>query len=246
VSTPLDATDVPTLVVVAHVDDDGVGFAGGLRDRRQHAAIAYLTDSAPRDPQFFTTPAPSRAAYAAARRAEACHAGELLGIPEQSLFFLDAPDMESYRELARLERELQGLADALRPHVLWSLAYDGGHPDHDVAAFLATRLAARLGVPHCEFALYRYRRQFQLFRFAGGEAGAERRLGADQQSFKRRLLDVYASQAPLLARIPCDRERYRLAHRHDFLRPPATPTLYESWGWPVTAEMLVDAFRALA
>ena len=241
---PLRATEVPTLVIVAHVDDDGAGFGSGLLERPQ-ASVAYLTDSAPRDPRFFVTPAPSRAAYAATRRAEARDAALLLGIAEQSLFFLDAPDMEAYRELARLERELQALADALRPQILWSPAYDGGHPDHDVAAFLTARLAARLGVPHCEFALYCLRERFEPFRFARGPDGFVRRLDADGQAFKRRLLDVYGSQAPILARAPCDRERYRLAHQHDFRSRPVPRTWYESLGWPVTAEMLVDAFTAL-
>lgn len=237
------AIDRRAMVVVAHVDDDGVGFAQGLRERGE-ASVVYLTDSAPRDPHYFVTPAASREAYAAARRGEAHAVATLLGRTESSLFFLDAPDMEAFRNIARLEIELQELAERLRPQVLWSLSYDGGHPDHDVAAFLTTRLAARLEVPHCEFALYSFHRGFQPFRFGTGAPGHVRRLDGDEQTFKRALLDTYSSQTPLLSRVLCDRERYRVAPPHDFTRRPVPRTLYETWNWPMTAEMLLEAFAA--
>jgi LmbE family N-acetylglucosaminyl deacetylase len=221
-----------------------VGFGIGLRERPD-AAIVYLTDSAPRDPHFFTTPAPSREVYGAARRAEAEQAAKLMGVPLPSLRFLDAPDMESYQDLARLERELRSLAERLDPQVLWSPAYDGGHPDHDVAAFLTARLAAYVGVPHCEFALYSFHERFELFRFAAGDAGFERRLDDGQQVFKRQLMDVYVSQEPMLRRVASNRERYRQAPRYDFSRRPAARTVYEAWGWPLTADALIEAFTSL-
>lgn len=244
-SGPAADANLRALVIAAHADDDAVGFGIGLRDRRA-AAIAYLTDSAPRDPRFFTTPSPSRQLYAAARRAETLRAAAMLGVAQQSLFFFDAVDMEAFRELARLDRELSTLATGLAPQIIWSPAYDGGHPDHDVAAFLATRLAARLAIPHCEFALYPAGRRLMPLRFSGADQGSVRQLTAEEQDFKRALLAVYASQHPLLARVDCTRERYRVALRYDFRRRPvAGPTLYETWGWPVTADMLLAAFGAL-
>jgi len=124
VSGPAADANLRALVIAAHADDDAVGFGIGLRDRRA-AAIAYLTDSAPRDPRFFTTPSPSRQLYAAARRAETLRAAAMLGVAPQSLFFFDAVDMEAFRELARLDRELSTLATGLAPQIIWSPAYDG-------------------------------------------------------------------------------------------------------------------------
>jgi LmbE family N-acetylglucosaminyl deacetylase len=237
---------LPALVVAAHSDDEAVGFGIGLRER-QPSAVAYLTDSAPRDPRFFTTPCASRAAYAAARRAEAFRAAAMLGVPAQSLFFLEAVDMEAYRDLERLDRALAALGDALAPQVIWSPAYDGGHPDHDVAAFLAARLARRLAVPHWEFALYPGGRRIQSMRFRGADPAVVRQLNAEEQEFKRTLLAVYDSQAPLLSQFDCTVERYRAARTYDFRqRPSKGRCLYEAWGWPVTADMLVDAFATMA
>ena len=166
-------------------------------------------------------------------------------MPADALVFLDATDMEAYRELERLDRALTALGPKVTPQVIWSPAYDGGHPDHDVAAFLAARLARRLAVPHWEFALYPGGRRLEPLRFAGNDAGVIRRLSAEQQEFKRTLLAVYASQAPLLAQFDCTLERYRAAPAYDFGRPPTARCLYEAWGWPVSADALVEAFRTM-
>lgn len=244
-SGPAADASLRALVIAAHADDDAVGFGIGLRERGA-AAIVYLTDSAPRDPRFFTTPSPSRQLYAAARRAETLQAAAMLGVAQRSLFFLDAVDMEAYCELARLDSELSTLATIVSPRIIWSPAYDGGHPDHDVAAFLAARLAGRLAIPHCEFALYPAGRRLTPLRFSGPDQGSARHLTAGEQDFKRALLAVYASQRSLLSRVDCTCERYRVAHRYDFRRRPvAGATLYESWGWPVTADMLLAAFGAV-
>ncbi|MGD9765053.1 MAG: PIG-L family deacetylase [Candidatus Binatia bacterium] len=233
------------LIVVAHPDDEVVGFAAGLQEWPT-AHLAFLTDGAPRDPAYFSTPSASREAYAARRRAEALAAAARLGVGSAAVHFFAAVDMESYRDLPRLERELTALAADQRPGVIWSPAYDGGHPDHDVAAYLAARLARRCAAAHFQFALYCDRDGLEPFTFAAGEAGVERRLSPSQEVFKRGLIAVYASQAAVLGQFACDRERYREAWPHDFgVRPGPAPTLYERWGWPVRAEALIDAFAAL-
>lgn len=239
--------DSRPLVIAAHVDDDGVGFGMGIRDRAQTTIVVYLTDSAPREARYFNAPAASRAEYAAMRRREAERVAMKLGLGRGALHFLDAVDMESYRELPRLERELIDIVARGDFDAVWSSAYDGGHPDHDVAAFLASRLATRFELPHFEFALYRYRQGIDPFRFAAGDDGVERRLHGTDAAFKRELVALYESQASMLSRFDLRCERYRRAPAYDFgRRPVAGPTLYESWNWPITAEMLIDAFARFA
>ncbi len=239
-------TDTRPLVIAAHVDDDGVGFAMGIRDRAATTSVVYLTDSAPRDRKYFNAPARSREDYAAQRRREADQAAIKLGLGRDALHFFQATDMESFRELPRLERELAVIGTRGTFDAIWSPAYDGGHPDHDVAAFLASRLAARLALPRFEFALYRYHKGIDLFRFATGDEGIERHLTDAEAAFKRELVAIYESQRSMLGEFDLRYERYRHAPTYDFGRRPVDgPTLYESWKWPVTADMLVAAFTAL-
>lgn len=235
------------LIVVAHVDDDGLGFGIGIRERAPATTIVYLTDGAPRDPAYWTTPWPTRAAYAAQRRAEAGQAARRLGVAPDALHFLDAVDMEAYRELPRLDRALRALVSRNAYDAIWSPAYDGGHPDHDAAAFLAARAARHVGVRHYEFALYRHAGKRPVaFRFATGPAGSVRHLDDEELAFKRELLAVYTSQLPIVRTLDLRCERYRPAPAHAFGRRPVPgPTLYEAWGWPMTAEILSEAFTAL-
>jgi LmbE family N-acetylglucosaminyl deacetylase len=244
--TALVRTDQRPLLVVAHVDDDGIGFGIGLRERAATTRIVYLTDSAPGDRAYFTTRADSPAAYAAQRWREAEAAAQRVGVPRTALHCLGARDMEAFRELPRLERELLAIAERGTHDAIWSPAYDGGHPDHDVAAFLAARLARRLAIDHFEFALYRYHHGFDAFRFATDDQGSTRVLTADERAFKRELVALYVSQEPVVRQFDLLVERYRRAPAYDFTRRPvAGRTLYESWGWPVTADMVVAAFAAM-
>ncbi|HYD48136.1 MAG TPA: PIG-L family deacetylase [Terriglobales bacterium] len=233
------------LIIAAHIDDDGVGM--GIRVRQlKDVRIVYLTDSAPRDPRFFNSECSSRQEYAARRRLEAERAAAWMGIAREQLHFLEAVDMEAFRELARLESELQRIAAAWPPATIWSPAYDGGHPDHDVAAFLAARLAARTGARHWQFALYRFRKRLEPGQFAAGDPGLVRYLNSEERELKRQLFQLYRSQAQLLTHFDHGYERHRPALAHDFrTRPTKQPTLYEAWRWPVTAEMLLAAFAAI-
>lgn len=232
------------LFIVAHVDDDGIGFGAGIQ-ALPGVRIVYLTDSAPRDPRYFAQPCASREAYAALRHEEALRAAALLGVAQDRLHFLDAVDMESFRELERLEAALDRVCLDESPDVIWSPAYDGGHPDHDVAAFLATRIATRLRRPHFEFALYGSGNSIRPGEFTSGAPGFARRLSRVERERKAGVLAAYVSQSRILRRLAVDRERFRPAHRTDFHRRPSDrKTLYESWGWPVDADMLVEAFVA--
>src|SRR5205814_7417288 len=60
------------------------------------------------------------------------------------------------------------------------------------------------------------------------------RLSSAEQSFKRRMLDCFASQGQVLSGFPLDVERFRPAPTYDFTRPPHAGALhYERHHWGV-------------
>jgi LmbE family N-acetylglucosaminyl deacetylase len=137
------------------------------------------------------------------------------------------------------------MADA---DVVVTHAYEGGHPDHDAAAFAVQAAAQRTGVPVLEMAGYHGATgSLSVGRFLPppGEAAPETvlRLTPEQQALKRRMLGCFVSQAQVLAAFPTGEERLRPAPRYDFTTPPHSGRLlYETMPWGITGA----GFRALA
>jgi N-acetylglucosamine malate deacetylase 2 len=245
------------VVVAAHPDDETLA-AGALMARSRPAAVLLLTDGAPRDLAW--APAArraglDRAAYARARREELAAALDLAGVPAERTYFLDAVDQEAAAELPRLARDLADRLAALAPDLVLTHPYEGGHPDHDAAAFLvraAAALLARRGAPApelAEMACY----HAENGRIATGHFLPDAHpaagpvvlaLRAAEREQKRRMIACFATQEEVVRPfLPAARERFRPAPACRFDRPPhAGPLLSEIWGFPVDGAR----FRGLA
>lgn len=246
--TDLTGGERRTLVIAPHPDDEALGL-GAYLQRHRAGALVFLTDGVPREPRFYSSDQPyvSPEAYRAERQAEAKKvAARFYRIAPGQLHFLNAPDMECIERLCALEAALMRIAEDLRPCAIWSPAYEGGHPDHDVAAFLAARLARRLRVDHWEYALYHYYHGFQQLIFLGDGPVITRALTLEEMAYKKRLLATYASQTHTLRQFRTNVERYRRAPGYDYSRRPVTgPTMYEVWQFPITPELLIEKFSQL-
>jgi len=136
------------LVVAAHPDDETIGcgaLLAGLDDGIRKYVV-HVTDGAPRDQQLFPEGVrTSREAYASMRREEALSALSMARIDARRLYSLGAVDQEASFELPRLHDALTELLRELRPDVVIAHAYEGGHPDHDAASFLAHKACATFG-----------------------------------------------------------------------------------------------------
>jgi LmbE family N-acetylglucosaminyl deacetylase len=155
------------LVLVAHADDESLAY-GGLLQKMREAVVVIATDGAPRD-EYFWGRFGSREKYAAVRREEARRAALLAGVRELVLLAEADGRLEGHRfedqrlflNLAAAYGRLEALAARVRPEAIATLAYEGGHPDHDSCSLLGARLGERLAVPVWEAPLYS---RFQGFR----------------------------------------------------------------------------------
>jgi LmbE family N-acetylglucosaminyl deacetylase len=227
------------MIVAAHPDDEVIGAAFILR-RARDLHVLHVTDGAPRDDALWSPRAPSsRSAYATLRSKESRAALALAGVPEDRIVCLGVADQQAAFSLVELTDRIRMAMEALEPDVVVVHAYEGGHPDHDAAAF-AVHHAARWLAPRrpalLEMTSY-HRRDGALRR---GEflpdpcPVAERSVVADG---KRALIACFESQAEVLAGFDVERERYRRAPTYDFRVPPHEPPLhYETLGWPMTAQ----------
>ncbi|MBW8876080.1 MAG: PIG-L family deacetylase [Acidobacteria bacterium] len=241
----------PVLVVVAHQDDETIG-AGALLARLPDCRLLHLTDGATREARFVEGFVGTREEYAAARRSELASAMAVAGVGPERLFRVEGVvDQEACLALPRLAREVARLCRELRPGIVLTLAYEGGHPDHDAAAFVvhaAVELLRRQGedAPEIvEMPLYHARPGTtrgddlvkQQFLPSPGEA-VRRELAPEERDLKLRMCDCFTTQRHIVAWfLPPIHESFRRAPAYDFTRPPHAGKLqYELWSFPVTGE----------
>ena len=129
------------LVLVAHADDECVGY-GALLQKMREAVVVIATDGAPRD-ELFWGPYGSREKYAEVRRQEARRAAQVAGFRELVLLSEADGRLEDQRlflNLAAAYGLVAKVAERVRPEAIATLAYEGGHPDHDSCSVLGARL----------------------------------------------------------------------------------------------------------
>jgi LmbE family N-acetylglucosaminyl deacetylase len=236
-----------TLVLAAHPDDEAVG-CGALLQRMSDPVVIFATDGAPRSDYFWGRYG-SREEYARLRAAEAQHALEAIGVAHFHFLCEDEPvaDQELYTQLDRAYASLAETVESEMPDAILTLAYEGGHPDHDACCFLANLAARQFGLPVWEMPLYHRvggQIERQEFVLPAREFAIE---GSVQElEHKQRMIDAYASQAETLREFSPPLERFRPMLAYDFSRPPIAAELnYEAWQWPMSGDDLCRAFGQL-
>jgi N-acetylglucosamine malate deacetylase 2 len=232
--------------------------------------LLHITDGAPRDMRdALAAGFESRRAYAEARREELHRALACAGIPARRAQSLEVADQEASYHLAGITLEVTRWLERLRPRTVLAPAYEGGHPDHDAAAFAAQQacaslLRAELAVPErFEFPLYHERggamETGSFLPLVGPQEQGEEasrplrfQLGLEARERKQRMIGCFVSQRKVLAAFPLTAECLRRAPDYDFTRAPHEGTLYYerfSWGMPSGSrwrELAAEALSTLA
>lgn len=233
-----------TVIVAAHPDDETIG-AGGILPYVRPKAVVHVTDGAPHDRRWWGDPSlPSREAYAEVRAAELACALAVAGVGSERMHTLGRADQRASADLAALARDLATLLGRLRPGVVITHPYEGGHPDHDATAFAVHAARALMaGAPPVIVELTSYHAlgdglEAGSFFPADGCEPVRVALTAGDRDRKRRMLGCFGTQQATLAQFPvAGAERFRAAPGYDFTRPPHAGTLhYERFGWGCTGE----------
>lgn len=238
-----------TLVLVAHPDDEII-VCGGLMQKMNKAVVVFATDGAPRDENFWKIYG-SRNAYAEVRKEEARRA--LATVGAEPVFLADRVqegviDQELFRNLPAALDEVARITEDVRANSILTLAYEGGHPDHDAACFIGAIVGRRQGIPVWESPLYH--------RTADGGHGVqtfpslttyevELRVEGDALEKKKKMFAAYRSQNLVLDHFHPERETFRPIYSYDFTQPPLPWKLnYEIWEWNMTGRDVSAAFTA--
>ncbi|HJU09974.1 MAG TPA: PIG-L family deacetylase, partial [Candidatus Binataceae bacterium] len=205
-------------VLAAHPDDEIIG-AGVQLSKLERVTVIYITDGAPRNLNDAKTAGfESAEEYASARRSEAVAALALCDVVPPQILCLNVADQEASHNLRLISRSIAPLLDG--NDIVLTHPYEGGHPDHDAAAFCARasvsllqRARRRLPKAIIEFTSYHARGDgVELGRFRpNGRVVRTRHLTLEEQASKREMFARHATQRRILDSFPVFAESFRLA-----------------------------------
>ncbi|MGC8927348.1 MAG: PIG-L deacetylase family protein [Myxococcota bacterium] len=207
------------LFLIAHQDDE-LNYAGLIQRLGSSTKIVWLTNG---DGLYFEMGV-SPEEYAEIRKNEAINAARAVGIERENLTFLGFSEVEIYKRLSELNKKsesvkvhrdyFEGIKKAVKkaileivPDVIFTDAWQGGHPEHDLTHFF-TLLAIRdlkreqniqidfIHLPEYEYTILLAMRFHPLYK------GRRYRiyLTPHELEGKRRLIEAYPSQKRLFSK----------------------------------------------
>ena len=229
-------------VVVAHPDDETIGCGAALT-RMSGVRIVVLTDGAPRDlKEARKLGFPTAAEYARVRLEEFRAALDIAGIPHSCATSFAVPDQAAVDHLAEIAFRLADLFTDWGIEIALTHSFEGGHPDHDAAAFAvhaggALSAGAAHAVAIVEMPYYRASETGEIKQsFADPNGEVAVRLTREEVQLKCAILSCYASQREVLAGFSAEIERFRRAPLYDFSElPNGGRLLYEAHDWNMSA-----------
>ena len=239
-----DIFSLPSVIFAAHPDDEVIGLGGLLPRMKNNVTVVHVTDGAPGNLHDARAAGfDCGEAYANARRIEVLAALRLAGISEKAQIWLSFGDQQTAFSLAELTLRVADVLRTLRPAVVLTHPYEGGHPDHDSTVF-AVQSALQLlfsvgsnGPNLWEFTSYHAgpsEMETSEFIPQSGRTVFTFHLTERERALKRRMFDCFPTQKGILSQFPIAVERIREAPAYRFSDAPQSTRLwYEQFDWGV-------------
>ncbi len=206
--------------------------------------VVFATDGAPRA-EFFWKQHGSRENYSNMRSKEAEQALNAVDVHHHHRLCEENPiaDQELFLNLECAYTALSDLVEMEIPDAILTLAYEGGHPDHDCCAFLASVVGVRYELPVWEVPLYHRAGNGIVRQKFVNNAGLPIFASGEELARKRAMFRAYQTQAHVIAEFKPEFESVRPMQIYDFTCAPHAGVLnYEAWKWPMTGSDLCRAF----
>jgi N-acetylglucosamine malate deacetylase 2 len=232
-----------TAIIAAHPDDETI-FCGGRLPTFGNLTLVHITNGAPENLDDARHAGfQSREAYMRARWYELDRALRVLRVQPRRLQF----DVSDQKAAFRLDVLTECLTEVLRDvRIVITHAYEGGHPDHDAAAFAVQAacnvLRGKANAPlRLEMTGYHERSGGRVSGVFWPDPTCQEvvvQVEGGKLAHKLEALACFRSQGDIVAWVDPSREVYRAAPHYDFTRlPPPGRALYDAWGWQITSEI---------
>lgn len=211
------------LLVAAHPDDETL-FAASQLGVCGTLCIVHTTDGATSRRAARANGFSSRAAYAEARRRELA-ASLAAGSVTATCVPLGYRNRTASYRIGTIAARLHDIVVAMRPDLILTHGYEGGHLDHDATCCAVHLALRRMGrdIPVWEFAGYHTQDgSVRKSRFPddGHEAPVTVLLNETQRQTKARMLACFATQRSVVEGFLLHAEQFRPAPKYDFAAPP--------------------------
>jgi LmbE family N-acetylglucosaminyl deacetylase len=248
----------PVLIIAGHMDDEAIGTAGMLKYLK-NLSVLHITDGAARNMRAARARGyATREGYALARSAEVRQALSSMRSAPMDLATLNIPDLDASYNLPSITHSVKEFILKASPCVIVTHPYEGGHPDHDSAAFAVSAACSLLlkegkSAPAViEFTSYHgdgarmVTSKFLPSR--SNEVCVE--LSEEERVFKEEMFSCYRTQKGALKNFPIGFEKFRKAPAYDFSNLPHEGRLFYQhfdWGLPgrMWPSLAVKAMREL-
>lgn len=215
------------LVLAPHPDDEVVGtctiIKRGIKQGKSFY-IFFLTNGVITKKEMWFFLRKKHKENVKIRLNEMHKAVNSLGI--KNFFLQDIPSRTLKENISTTLDKINSILKKLKIDTIMTPAYEGGHQDHDVANFIASKFIDKLDV--YEFAEYNNFNKLSVCNTFIKKYGNEIKIILNDQEiyYKKKILNIYKSESRNLGHIDCKKELYRKLIDYNYFERPHNGILF--------------------
>lgn len=229
-----------TMIIAAHYDDETISM-GSRFPFLGTIYFVHTTNSSPSNLQdALKNGFDNEDDYQKQRKLEFKNALQISGITDHVCYQSGIPDQESTFNIRFLISFLTDKINDIKPDIIFTHPYEGGHPDHDTTSFVVNKASKNSRYTNIfEFSSYHSNSgALQCCKFLDLLSPATEIILSDEEKLlKADMLKEFYTQRDSIQYFELEKEVFRLAPEYNYRIPPHDGLLYyENFNWGITGK----------